>query len=177
METDKLIILNNEKNQGKGSALRLAKNKISNKYIVIHDADLEYFPNDFIPMFEIISKNEKSFVAGSRFLKKNPYSYFRTFLANVIFSKLFSILYKMKVSDVSTCYKMMEAEFYKELEFKKNGFDIEIEIISTCVAKKLNYFEVPIDYSPRSYKDGKKISLVDGFKYIYSILDYRFKIN
>lgn len=126
-------------------------------------------------MFEIISNNENAFVIGSRYIKKNKYSYFRTYLANIILSKLFSFVFKVKSTDISTCYKMMDTTFFNSLDFSKNSFDIEIEIIANSIKQGKNYFEVPINYSPRSYQEGKKISYIDGIKYLYSIFQYKFK--
>lgn len=126
-------------------------------------------------MFEIISNNENAFVIGSRYIKKNKYSYFRTYLANIILSKLFSFVFKVKSTDISTCYKMMDTNFFNSLDFAKNSFDIEIEIIANSIKQGKNYFEVPINYSPRSYHEGKKISYIDGIKYLYSIFQYKFK--
>jgi len=163
-----------KKNSGKGRALKCAKGNITNKYVVIHDADLEYHPKDFYKMFEIIKNVDNSFIIGSRFLQNNSYSYLRTYLANIFLSKLFSILFGVQVSDISTCYKMMDKEFYNSLSFEKNSFDIEVEIIASCFLQNKHYEEVPIDYTPRSYQEGKKISYIDGLKYIYSIIQYRF---
>tara|TARA_B100001121_G_C18520715_1_gene541200 strand:- start:98 stop:793 length:696 start_codon:yes stop_codon:yes gene_type:complete len=169
----KIKIIESEKNQGKGAAIAKSKSHITSEFVVIHDADLEYYPKDLKNMYEKIQELENGFLLGSRFLKKNKLLYKRTYLANKFLSKLFSLVYGTKVTDVATCYKMMSAKFFNQLSFKKKGFDIEIEIVATYLNQYSNYFETPISYSARTYEEGKKIKILDGFKYIVSILEFR----
>lgn len=169
----KLIKL--ETNGGKGQAISKAKNLINSDYVVIHDADLEYNPKDMKEMYETIKKLNEGFVLGSRFLKKNKLKYIRTYFANKFFSKLFSFVYRIKVTDVATCYKMMTTNFFNSIEITKSGFDVEIEILSKYFKNFKNYKEVPISYSGRSYEEGKKIKIYDGIKYVRAIFEFRFK--
>ena len=46
--------------QRKRSSLAFSKNLITTSHVVIHDADLEYFPEDIIEMFELAKQNQKS---------------------------------------------------------------------------------------------------------------------
>ncbi len=55
-------------NKGKGNALNNAKDHITTKFVVIHDADLEYFPEDLVEMFEKAKLNPQSLIIGSRFI-------------------------------------------------------------------------------------------------------------
>ena len=80
----------------------------------------------------------------------------RTYLANKLFSFLFSLFNNFKVSDVATCYKLISRDIYKNIEIEKNGFDFEIEILHKALEHCKYYKEVPISYSGRSYEDGKK---------------------
>ena len=85
----KIKIIESEKNQGKGAAIAKSKPYITSEFVVIHDADLEYYPEDLKIMFEKIQELENGFLLGSRFLKKNKLLYKRTYLANKFLSKLF----------------------------------------------------------------------------------------
>ena len=162
-------------NLGKGSALENVKNFISSSHVIIHDADLEYFPEDIIEMFELSNENPNSLVLGSRFIgnKERKNIYLRTFLANKIMSYFFSIINFYKVSDVATCYKLMPTSFFKNIELKENGFSIEIELLSKYLKINKSILEVPIKYEGRSYEDGKKIKTSDGFKYLFNTIRYR----
>jgi len=162
-------------NKGKGSAISRAKELVATDYIIIHDADLEYDPQDIKKMYELISNNSDIFVMGSRFLKNNEVQlYYRTHFANKLFSKLFSIINNIKITDIATCYKLMPSHFFKTANFNEKGFAIEIEVVSRFLKISKNVQEVPISYIPRTYEEGKKIKLSDAFRYIVSIFKYKF---
>lgn len=166
----------NKSNKGKGSALTSIKEDIKTSHLVIHDADLEYDPNDLIGLKRISFENKNSLILGSRFkgtLDRNNL-YKSTYLANRVLSFLFSIINFYKITDIATCYKMFPATFFKNTNFKENGFSIEIEILAKFLKYNKSIIELPIHYSGRSYSQGKKIHIKDGFYYIFNIFKYRF---
>jgi len=165
-----------KKNSGKGAALNNAKNLISTSHVVIHDADLEYFPDDIIEMFKLVNSNPDTLILGSRFIgnKVRKNVYFRTNLANRVMSLFFSVVNFYYITDVATCYKLMPTTFFKEVTLKEKGFSIEVELLSKFLKTNKSILEVPIKYEGRSYTEGKKIKTSDGFKYLYNTLKYRF---
>jgi len=170
-------LINSDKNLGKGNAISLGLKKVNSDFVIVHDADLEYNPIDIKKILESIPKmqNTNTVVLGSRFIGdiNRENIYLRTYLANKLFSFLFSLFNNFKVSDVATCYKLISRDIYKNIEIEKNGFDFEIEILHKALEHCKYYKEVPISYSGRSYEDGKKIKLVDGVRYLKAILiDY-----
>ncbi len=171
----KIIYIKSSSNTGKGNALNLAKNILETSHVIIHDADLEYFPDDIVEMFENAKKNPDALILGSRFIgsKKRKNIYLRTLIANKAMSYFFSLVNSYKVSDVATCYKLMPVFFFKEASIKEKGFSIEIEILSKFLKYNKRIIEVPIKYEGRSYKEGKKIKTSDGFKYLLSTVKYR----
>ena len=162
--------------RGKGSALRCAKKFVETSHVVIHDADLEYFPDDIIEMFKLCEENPKSLILGSRFIgnKERKNVYFRTSLANRVMSLFLSLINFYYISDVASCYKLMPTEFFVNENFKEPGFSIEIEILAKFLKFNRSVIEVPIKYEGRSYEEGKKIKTIDGFNYLLSTLRYRF---
>ena len=175
---NEILILQTTKNAGKGAAVRLALNSVNSEYVIVHDADLEYNPQDILPMLKLVEKNKNiDVVLGSRFIgvKTRRNIYLRTFFANKFLSFLFSILNRRKVTDVATCYKLIKSEIYQNIELTKNGFEYEIEILSKALEYSSDFAEVPIDYNARTYQEGKKIKFSDGFKYILCIFKYRIK--
>ena len=173
-----ILILQTPKNSGKGGAVRMALNSVKSEYVIVHDADLEYNPGDIPQLLEKAEKNKNvDVVLGSRFIgsKTRRNIYLRTYLANKFLSYLFSVINRKKVTDVATCYKLIKNEIYKSIELTKNGFEYEIEVLSKALSHTKEFDEVPIEYNARSYKDGKKIKLSDGFKYILCIFKYRKK--
>ena len=160
-------------NLGKGGAVTSVKNKIETDYVIIHDADLEYFPKDIKNMISKIDINEPTFVIGSRFKNdSSPQNYLRTYVANKFLSKLFSIKKKINITDIATCYKLFPSFYFKNTEFASKGFEFEVEVVAKYLNSYSNIHECGIDYKSRSYKDGKKIKFIDFFKYIIAILKY-----
>jgi hypothetical protein len=134
---------------------------------------LEYFPEDIEEMFKEV--NGDNLILGSRFIgnKKRINLYSRTFLANKGMSLFFSLVNSTKITDVATCYKMMPSSFFKANSFTEKGFSIEIEMLSRFLKTSDQIIEVPISYKGRSYKEGKKIKLQDGFLYLTNTVKYR----
>ena len=167
---------NGATNSGKGQALNNAKHLIRTSHVVIHDADLEYFPDDIVEMFNLVEDNPESLILGSRFIgtKDRKNVYFRTNLANRTMSLFFSLVNFQYITDIATCYKLMPTSFFKDLNIKEKGFSIEVELLSKFLKTNRNVIEVPIKYEGRSYTDGKKIKASDGFKYLFNTVKYRF---
>lgn len=168
-------LIESKENIGKGHALKLGINEASKKYIGVLDADLEYSPNDLKNLFREIDINNFDIVCGSRFIGDYMRNniYVRTYLANKFLSMFFSIIHKEKVTDIATCLKVFRKSLFDSIDLKANGFSIEVEILAKTLAKSDNFKEFPISYTARSYEDGKKIKLIDGFRYIYSILKFK----
>ena len=173
-QNTKVTVLENPRNLGKGAALMKAQDSITTDFVVIHDADLEYFPRDLRNMYELIKKNNIDLVIGSRFLDDNKkIIYYRTYYANKFLSKVFSIIYKKEVTDVATCYKMMRASYFKNVKLQERGFSIEVELLAKYFNRNLQFLESPINYTARTYEEGKKIKISDGFKYLWSMVKYK----
>ena len=167
---------NGATNSGKGQALNNAKHLIRTSHVVIHDADLEYFPDDIVEMFNLVEDNPESLILGSRFIgtKDRKNVYFRTNLANRTMSLFFSLVNFQYITDIATCYKLMPTSFFKDLNIKEKGVSIEVELLSKFLKTNRNVIEIPIKYEGRSYTDGKKIKASDGFKYLFNTVKYRF---
>jgi dolichol-phosphate mannosyltransferase len=174
-QDSRIEIISNEFNSGKGFAITSAKNYINTSHVAIHDADLEYFPQDLATMWEKSENFEDSLILGSRFIgtksRKNLYK--RTYFANKFMSVFFSIVNFYKVSDVATCYKLFPNEFFKKINLHENGFSIEIELLSKFLKFNKSIVEVPIRYEARSYSEGKKIKSKDGVLYLINTIKYR----
>ena len=168
-------LIESKENKGKGHALKLGINVASKKFIGVLDADLEYSPNDLKNLFQEIDINNLDIVCGSRFIGdfKRDNIYVRTYLANKFLSTFFSIIHREKVTDIATCLKVFRKTLFDSIDLKANGFSIEIEILAKTLSKSDNFKEFPISYTARSYEEGKKIKLIDGFRYIYSILKFK----
>ena len=167
-----------DKQKGKGNAIKIGLKEIKTSHVIIHDADLEYFPSDISEMFELAKINPKSLILGSRTLdgKKSINQYKITYLANKYYSIFFSIINFYKVSDIASCYWLLETEVLKKLNIEENGFAIEVEVLSKYLKLYSKIIEVPIRYEGRQYSEGKKITLYDGLNILYKIFLYS-KLN
>jgi glycosyltransferase involved in cell wall biosynthesis len=175
-ENEFIKYIRSNKNKGKGSALNNVKKYIETSHVVIHDADLEYFPSDIVEMFEVSKDNPECLVLGTRFTgeKERKNVYFRTGLANRVMSLFFSVVNFTRITDVATCYKLMPTQFFQSISLKEKGFSVEIEILSKFLKTNNKIKEVPIKYEGRTYSEGKKIKTLDGFMYLFNTLKYRF---
>jgi glycosyltransferase involved in cell wall biosynthesis len=169
--------LYHERNRGKGAALRTGFAAVRGDVVVIQDADLEYDPQDWAAMYDLIAvRKVADVVYGSRFHGRAHRSlYFHHYLANRLISLLFNALYNQTLSDIETCYKMMTAQVAGSLRLSADDFGAEVEISANIARqRKLRIYELGITYYGRSYDEGKKINWKDGIKALWYLLKFRF---
>lgn len=164
------------RNKGKGGALQTAMRAASGSVLVIQDADLEYDPDDWKVMYDLIAtKKVADVVYGSRFYGKPHRSlYFHHYIANRLISLIFNVLCNQTLTDIETCYKMFTREVLNTLKLTANDFGIEIQI-STQIALEPRWriYETGIHYYGRTYLEGKKIGWRDGLKALWYLFRYR----
>ena len=172
---ENIILLDSIENKGKGYAVQLGLRMATGDLVGIFDADQEYSASDLKRLVDCIRNEDIDYVCGSRFIgnKERINVYLRTFIANKFLSYLFSYIHKVKITDIATCLKVFKKDILSDFNFEENDFSIEVELIAKVSSKSKNYKEIPISYSGRSYEEGKKIKLIDGFKYIFAIFKYK----
>jgi len=167
-----------ERNRGKGGGLQTGFAAVSGDVVVIQDADLEYDPNDWQQMYELIAvRKVADVVFGSRFYGRPHRSlYFHHYLANRAISSLFNIVFNQTLTDIETCYKMMTREVARSLRLTANDFGIEVEMSAEIARqRKLRIYELGISYYGRTYAEGKKINWQDGMKALWYVFKFRFR--
>ncbi|MFC1517563.1 glycosyltransferase family 2 protein [Candidatus Margulisiibacteriota bacterium] len=165
-------ILMQPKNMGKGAALRRGLEAAIGEVVVPQDSDLELHPEQLIDIFNYYKKENAQAVFGTRF-KKARFSFNPYFLANYLLSLLTSSLFFKRVTDMETCYKMVDRQLLLSLKLRSNRFDIEPETTAKLLKKKVHIKEYPITYKPRSTKEGKKINIKDAFVAVWTLLRIR----
>lgn len=172
--THKIIF--HDKNMGKGASIRSGLKEASGDIIIIQDADLEYNPQDYRALVDLIKQDKADVVYGSRLtLKESGKNFlFLSFLANNFLTFLTQLLYNTKLTDMETCYKAFRAEIIKNIEIKSNRFDLEPEITAKILKQKVRFAELPISYNGREFHEGKKICWKDGVQAIFTLIKYRF---
>ena len=169
-------ILYHDKNKGKGAALRTGLKEATGDIIIIQDADLEYNPEDYKPLVDLVIKDCADVVYGSRLANTQNHEnfLFLSFLANTVLSFLTRLLFGVYISDMETCYKVFRADVIKDIEIESNRFDFEPEITAKVLKKDIRYMESPISYNARTNAEGKKIGWKDGVQAIWALIKYRY---
>lgn len=167
-------LIRQPRNQGKGAALRRGFQEIHGDLVVIQDADLEYSPEEFPHLIELICQGRADVVYGSRFLGRHRVFLFTHYAGNRFLTFVTNLLYNTMLTDMETCYKVMRVEVLRSFELKSNGFGIEPEITAKIFKRQFRVYEVPITYDGRGYEEGKKITWRDGLVALWVLLKYRF---
>lgn len=162
----RLTLIEHERNQGKGAAIRTAIQAAEGDYAIIQDADLEYDPQDYPAMLAPLLDGHADAVYGSRFCARNTRRvlYFWHTLMNRFLTLLSNAVSNQNLTDMETGYKAYRLELLKSIPLRCNRFGIEPELAIKAAKRGLVVYEVPISYYGRSYQEGKKITAWDGVK-------------
>jgi glycosyltransferase involved in cell wall biosynthesis len=162
------------KNGGKGAALRRGFQEVKGDLVVIQDADLEYSPEEFPELIELICQGRADVVYGSRFIGRHRVFMFTHYAGNRLLTLITNVLYNTMLTDMETCYKVMRTDVLRAFTLQSNGFGIEPELTAKIFKRNYRVYEVPITYDGRGYDEGKKITWRDGVVALWVLLKYRF---
>lgn len=166
--------IRHEKNSGKGAAIRTALSHADTELVVIHDADLEYQPRDLLQMIDVFLNEDADAVFGSRFMSGGYKRalFFKHALGNKFLTFLCDMVCDLNLTDMETCYKMVRTNLLKSIPLESATFDVEPELAIKLAKRGARIFEVPISYSGRTYREGKKIGWKDGARALWAIIHY-----
>jgi len=169
----RFTLLEQPRNAGKGAAIRLAIGRLTGDIVVIQDADLEYSPEEYPDLIELIAQGRADVVYGSRFIGRHRVFLFTHYAGNRLLTLITNILYNTMLTDMETCYKMMRTEVLRSMTLESDGFGIEPEMTAKIFKRGYRVYEVPITYDGRGYEEGKKITWRDGLVALWILIKYR----
>ena len=184
-EQPALTVIYHEQNQGKGAALRTGFRHATGQIVIVQDADLEYDPAQYPQLIQPIIEGKADVVYGSRFIgDTHRVLYFWHSLANQFLTLLSNVFTNLNLTDMEVCYKVFRREVIQGITLKSNRFGFEPEVTAKVArftmpaldgrpARRCRVYEMPVSYSGRDYKEGKKISIwKDGPQALYCIIRY-----
>ncbi|HET7367282.1 MAG TPA: glycosyltransferase family 2 protein [Gaiella sp.] len=168
-----VTIVEHDRNQGKGAAIRTALAHATGDYAAILDADLEYRAADLAPLLEPLLAGEARVVYGTRSWSSHTAFSFWYVMGNKVVTQATNVLYNCWISDVMTCHKVMSTELFRSLALRERGFAIEPEITARVLRSGERIYEVPITYRARSREEGKKLTALDGLRVLRTLVRCR----
>ncbi len=169
----RLRVVTHPVNQGKGAAISTAAREASGDYVIVCDADLEYSPEEIPLMLTPIINGEAEIVYGTRtFGSHTAYSFWYV-LGNKAVTMFANVVYNCWLSDLETCFKLMPADLYRQLDIQSAGFGMEAEVTGKLLRRGYRPYEVPISYKARSREQGKKLTWKDGVEALWILTRVR----
>ncbi len=172
---DNIKVLYHPRNRGKSAGIKTGIPHCTGEIISIQDGDLETNPNDFIHLTAPIRSGEAEVVYGSRYLNpEEPHLYLSYQLGGRVLSGAVNLLYGQNITDEPTCYKVFKSDILKSIPLTYDRFEFCPEV--TAKVSKLGYKikELPMNYYPRSFAEGKKVNWKDGVKALWVLIKFRF---
>jgi glycosyltransferase involved in cell wall biosynthesis len=181
----RIQVIHQSRPMGKGHAIRQGFAVATGEILLIQDADLEYDVADYPDLLQPIVEGRAAFVLGSRHMGPHRWK-IRQFsqsglkaafmnLGGVLFHALFNSVFSTHLTDPTSMYKVFRADCLDGLEFTRDRFDFDFELLGKLIRAGFSPLEVPVSYKSRGFDEGKKIRIFrDPLTWIVAIFQCRF---
>jgi len=166
-------LLEHPSNRGKGAAVQTALAEAGGEFAAIFDADLEYDPSDLGLLMPPLLDGRANACFGVRAFDGYTSHSFLYVLGNKGVTLACNILFNVYLHDIMTCHKMIRTDVFRSLPLRSAGFAIEPEITARLVQRGERIFEVPVHYRARATEEGKKLTALDGFRVLGTLVRCR----
>jgi glycosyltransferase involved in cell wall biosynthesis len=178
IDDPEIKIFFHERNLGKGASIRTGITNMTGDYMIIQDADSEYEPAEHARFCRFVDEREPAAVFGSRILGGQvKYEYAHAYLGVRFLTAITNFLFGGRLTDVATATKMVRGDLVKALDLTCSGFDLDFELPDKILLSGNEIFEIPIQYDPRTYAEGKKIKAKDGLRALLIMIRDRFGLS
>ena len=166
-------LLAQDRNRGKGAAVRRGFDEARGEVVIVQDADLEYDPREYPKIIQPILDGDADVVYGSRFEghPRRVMFYWHT-VGNRFLTWLSNLTTNLNLTDMLTGYKAFRREVIQSIRLQSNRFGFEPEVTAKIARRGYRIYEVPVSYHGRDYWEGKKIQWRDGISVLWNILKY-----
>jgi dolichol-phosphate hexosyltransferase len=171
---DRVRLFEHPSNRGKGAAVQTALAEARGEFSAIFDADLEYDPTDLGLLMPPLLDGRTNACFGVRAFDGYTSHSFLFVLGNKGVTFACNVLFNVYLHDIMTCHKMIRTDVFRSLPLRSPGFAIEPEITARLVQRRERIFEVPVHYRARATDEGKKLTAVDGFRVLGTLMRCRF---
>ncbi|HVE68566.1 MAG TPA: glycosyltransferase family 2 protein [Solirubrobacteraceae bacterium] len=171
---ERVRIFEHDGNRGKGAAVRTALQHARGRFSAIFDADLEYDPEDVGDLLPPLIEGHARAAFGVRAFNGYTSHSFMYVIGNRGVTLAANMLFNVYLKDLMTCHKVIETDLFRSLPLRANGFDIEPEIAARLIQRRERIFELPVHYKARATSEGKKLTSLDGFRVLATLLRCRF---
>lgn len=176
-------LIEEEKPEGKGSAVRNGMHFCTGEVVLIYDADLEYEPEDITQLVMVIESGQSSFALGSRHgklmnIREMPGAKTISLIMNcghILFCWMLNSTLGTSLKDPFTMYKVFRREIFENVELQSKRFDLDWELVILAVRLGSIPVEISVTYKSRSFEEGKKIRFVsDPISWFIALVKFRF---
>ena len=170
-----IIVLQHDRNCGKGRAIRTGLDQVTRSHVIIQDADLEYDPADISKLWQVMQSDQAKAVYGSRYLETPDLQRGRFVLQSGVrfLNLLVRLIYGVRLTDEATCYKMFRTSDLRQMRLQCERFEFCPEVTAKAGILRLRIIEVPVSYLPRSHAVGKKLRFRDAIPAVFTLLRVR----